>query len=138
MRLEEELRCEGLLGFGAGYVLGRANTPMTQVQTLPPSENYCASKCSVSAACLARHRTKCKLMFPNATKSFDAMVEKRGQLRATREWAGMHPQTPEEPYMLQMIADLQDGFEFAKTGRVRNRGRFTLDESQLGRVQVRG
>jgi len=126
MTLEEELKCEGLLGFGAGYALGKQNVKPTEMQTLDIKDNHCASHCAISKSCLGRHRTKCRLMFPNATKSFDKLCDKGGQAKATRLWREMYPQAPLEPYLTQMLANLQDGFAFATKGKVEERGRLTL------------
>src|SRR5579872_1687175 len=136
MRLEDELRCDGLHGFGAGVVFGRANAPLETITE--GRDSYCAS-CPISQQCWFKHRAKVQIMMPKAAKEFDAMCAKEGQFAAMLSWQKraqaankktrdiLAPIPEMDPYTLQMVANMQDGFEFAKTGKVKERGRFTLN-----------
>ena len=124
MRLDEELGCFGLLGFGSGFVWGRANIKPNE--KLNGSEGHCAKECPESMRGLEAHRSKVRLMFPLATKAFDDLMKKIPQAQATMIWRKAHPDTPFEPYALQMIANHEDGLEVAKTGKPKDRGRLTL------------
>lgn len=123
MRLDEELKCFGLLGFGSGYAWGHAN--IKPGETISGSDGYCAS-CPEMKRCLNAHRAKCQIMFPRATKEFDRIMAEVGQFDASQMWRAAHPQTPIEPYAVQMIANTEDGLEVAKTGKPKDRGSLTL------------
>ncbi len=124
MRIDEQLRCFGLLGFGSGFVWGKANIKSSE--TLNGEDSHCAKSCPEMKRCLNAHRAKCQIMFPKATKAFDKMMELTGQAVASKHWAKLHPQTPFEPYAVQMIANTEDGLQVAQTGRPKDRGRLTL------------
>lgn len=135
-RLEDELKCEGVHGFGAGYALGKANTPPGHV--MEGRDSYCASGCKITQACWMKHRTKVQIMFPNAAKKFDELCAKVGQRHAMYFWRAeaqiangktmgiLQPISELDPYTMQMTANIQDGEAVAKTGAVKERGRFTL------------
>lgn len=124
MRLEQELGCFGLLGFGSGVVWGRAN--IKPDEKLNGADGYCAKGCEVAARCLLAHRQKVQLLYPRATRHFDGLMKNIGQANAMRAWSKAHPQTPHEPYLLQIIMNIEDGVAVAQTGRPRERGRHTL------------
>lgn len=124
MRLDEDLKCFGMLGFASGWAWGKAN--IRPDEKLNGTDGYCAKSCPEMKRCLNAHRSKCQLMYPKATKAFDAMMALTGQKVASQQWAKLHPQTPFEPYAVQMIANTEDGLEFATTGAVKDRGRLTL------------
>lgn len=125
MRLEEELSCRGLLGFGSGVVWGRAW--ITQEEKIDHGvDGYCARECQIKQACLYHHQKKVQLIFPLAAKAFDRMVRKLGQRLAAELWRQRNPGAPWEPYLLQMMANIEDGLETAKTGKPKDRGRLTL------------
>ena len=136
MRLEEELNCKGLMGFATGYVLGKANTPLTQ--KMAGKDSYCAWACEIKAECWRRHQLRVRLMMPKAAAKIDELCKQIGQEKAMQEWREwaksvnkaypfMHEKLPEQdPYLLQMNANLADGYNFAKTGKVCDRGEFTL------------
>ncbi len=124
MRLEDELGCFGMLGFGSGHAWGRAN--IKPDEKLNGTDGYCARECPQAARCLAAHRTKARLMFPRATKAFDDLMDKVPQDHAMMIWRVEHPETPLEPYALLMVMNAEDGFEVTKTGAPKDRGRLTL------------
>lgn len=136
MRLEEELKCNGLMGFGTGYVLGQSNEKMSY--KVNGKDSYCAWSCPLARECWNRHQVKVRLMMPRATKMIDAMCHKYGQEIAMHVWKAnaeeinnryphMLDKLPEQdPYLLQMNANIQDGYSFAKIGKVVDRGGFTL------------
>ena len=136
MRLEEKLACNGLHGFGTGYTLGKANTPMSQ--TIQGKDSYCARGCALKTECWNRHRTKVQIMMPRGAQFIDKLTARFGQLKAIEIWQAwakdvnrryplMAQKAPEkDPYLLQMVANLEDGYEYAKVGKVKNRGEFTL------------
>lgn len=124
MRLDEELRCFGMLGFASGYAWGKAN--IRPDEKLTGADGYCAKGCPEMKRCLNAHRAKCQIMFPKATRAFDKMMELTGQAAATAHWRKLHPQTPFEPYAVQMIANTEDGLAVAQTGKPKDRGRLTL------------
>lgn len=124
MRLDEELKCFGLLGFGSGVVWGRAR--IKPDETLNGADGYCAKACPEASRCLLAHRSKTQLMYPKATKAFDDLMLAVGQAKAMFSWRMSHPQTPLEPYLMQMVANAEDGLAFVQTGAVKQRGRFTL------------
>ncbi len=124
MRLDEELKCFGLLGFGSGVMWGRAN--IRPDEKLNGFDGYCAKECPQATRCLAAHRTKTQLMYPKATKAFDKLMDTFNQAEASLIWRKEHPATPFEPYALQMIMNTEDGLEVAKTGAPKDRGRLTL------------
>ncbi len=124
MRLDEELGCFGMLGFASGYAWGKAN--IRPDEKLTGSDGYCAKSCPDMKRCLNAHRSKCQIMFPKATKAFDVMMGLVGQAVASKQWAKLYPQTPLEPYLVQMVANTEDGLSFAQIGKVKDRGRLTL------------
>lgn len=133
MRLDQELRCFGLLGFGSGHAWGKAN--IRPDEKLDGRDGYCAKGCPEAARCLAAHRSKVQIMFPKAAKAFDALMEKVPQAHAMLLWRKAHPQTPIEPYAMQMIANSEDGLSVAQTGAVKPRGRLTLKYPPSGGAQ---
>ncbi len=124
MRLEDELGCFGLYGFGSGHVWGRANVALTE--TLHGADSYCAKDCPQRSRCLTAHLRKCQFMFPRATQEFDQFCKKMGQRAASQAWQAAHPDVPLEPYALQMVANTEDGMSVAQTGAPKNRGRLTM------------
>jgi hypothetical protein len=124
LKLHEELKCLGLLGFGSGYAWGHAN--IRPDEKLDGRDGYCAKECPEQSRCLNVHRNKVRLMFPKATKAFDEMLLKLPQGAATHLWRKQNPSVPFEPYALQMIANAEDGLAVAQTGKPKDRGRLTL------------
>lgn len=124
MRLEDELGCLGLLGFGSGHAWGKAN--IKPEEKLDGRDGYCAKECPEMARCLRAHRAKTQLLYPLATREFDKLMKELNQARATQLWRAEHPQTPFEPYALQMIMNTEDGLAVAQTGKPKDRGRLTL------------
>lgn len=113
-----------MLGFASGYAWGEAN--IRPDEKLNGTDGYCAKSCPEMKRCVNAHRAKTQLMFPKATQAFDSMMAIVGQPVATEQWRKLHPQTPFEPYAVQMIANTEDGLAVATTGKVKDRGSLTL------------
>lgn len=124
-KLEDELKCVGLIGFGTGYAWGKAN--IRQDENLDSAQGYCAKECAQQARCFAAHVASCRLMFPRSTKEFDRLcAEEKDQAKATARWAAEHPRTPYEPYKTKLIMNLEDGLNVGRTGKPVERGSVTL------------
>lgn len=124
MRLDEELKCFGLLGFGSGVAWGRAK--ISPDEKLDGRDGHCAKECPEAARCLLAHRKRVQFMYPKAAKYFDGLMQRYTQAMATKVWREKNPSVPLEPYLMQMVMNAEDGIAVAQTGAPQQRGRLTL------------
>lgn len=122
--LEAELGCFGIHGFGSGVAWGRAN--VHPGEKLSGKDSYCATDCADKLRCWNSHMQKCRIKFPGSTLIFDKMVNGFGQWEAMRIWKKRNPQTPNDPYLTQMIANAEDGMLVGQGKEPKNRGSLTL------------
>lgn len=104
-KVEDELNCLGFFGFGGGYLFAK-----------PPGrpDSYC-NTCVRHQECWDKHRERVAREAPEAVKYFLEMVDTWGGPQAAKKWFETFGQA--DPYILVMYNNIQDGVDFARTGK---------------------
>jgi hypothetical protein len=124
MRIEDELKCIGYHGFGAGYVYAKANA--TENQSHSGQDSYCAKQCKLATECFQRHYQRINFIAPQAAVAFDKLRGIYGEEHARKLWQKRNPNVFYDPYTFYMMANLESGFHYALHGETKPQGRFTV------------
>ncbi len=116
MRWDVELHCEGYYGFGGGYAKARE-------YTYEGNQVYC-NVCPVLISCWDKHKLRVAEMLPEMTKEFERRAEKKQGMELMDEWWKEFHDA--DPYTIVMGGNLEDGMAAALTGKIKDRGPFTL------------
>lgn len=112
MTIDDEFGCLGFFGFGTGVSIARDK-----------GSAYC-NGCPKRQACWEMHRARVREMFPDLAAKIDELgAQKDGNKKIMQfiQSGGV------EPYVNVMTGNMQDGAQVVATGKVKDRGPFTLD-----------
>ena len=112
MTIDDKYNCLGYFGFGTGISLAKGQ-----------GSAYC-NGCPKSKACWQMHRARVREMFPYLAAKIDelgAMEDGNVKIMEFIKSGGS------EPYVNVMTGNIQDGAQVVATGKVKDRGPYTLE-----------